>query len=86
MGLIPDLGRPYMSRTWAHVPQLSSLRFRASKLQLLKPEHPGAHALQQEEASQREAPTRQPDGSPRSAQLQEGLHGNKDPAKPKISK
>ena len=48
-GLITDPGRfpmPWSKST--HVPQLQSLCSRAQELQLLKPVHPRARALQQE--------------------------------------
>ena len=54
--LIPDPGRSHIPRNnQAHIPQLLSLCPRAHTPQLLKPTHPGAHALQQDKPLQWEA-------------------------------
>ena len=76
-GLSPGLGRSHMPRSnWAHVPQLLSLRSRASEPQLLSPHAattaahvPRAHALHQREATAMGSPRTTTKSSPRSQQL-----------------
>ena len=70
-----------------HVPQLQNPQSRVCELQLLKPTHPKAHALQQEKPPQCEAQAPQLERSPLlAATRKEPGCSNKDPAQPKINK
>ena len=60
-------------------------KYWACTVQLLKPEHPRACALQ-EKPAQWDVYTTQLEGSPRLPQREKSLCNNKDPAQPKLNK
>ena len=71
MGLIPDLRRSCMpGSNQAYLPQLLSLCSRARELQLLKPDHPRTHTLQQDKPPQWKAHVLQLETSPHPLQLE----------------
>ena len=87
---IPDPERSHVPQSnSAPAPQLLSdcsgarkHNYGALVPQLLKPTHPGVHALQHEKPSQWQACTPQLESSPRSPQLEKSPHSNKDPLQP----
>ena len=85
-GLIPGLGRSHMLQSsCAHTPHLLS-PYWAHEPQLLKPEHPRAHALQQETLPQWESPALPWRVAPTHHNLLKFTCSNEDPVMPKINK
>ena len=91
MGWIPGPRIPHAAEQLSPCATLLRLCSRVWELQLLspratvlKPECPGACALQKEKPFQGEACVSQLERSPRSPQLEQRLHSNEDPVEPKI--
>ena len=76
--------KPMHHNCWTCALELGNHNYWAHVLQLLKPSHPRAHALQWEKPQQSEACTQQQKVAPTHCNQRKACTSNKDPRQPKI--